>query len=37
LAHHPDNLVAAHLYAELGFTPTGETDEDGEIILELRA
>ena len=37
LAHHPDNLAAAHLYAELGFTPTGKTDEDGEIILELRA
>lgn len=37
LSHHPDNTAAARLYAELGFTPTGETDEHGEIILEIRA
>ncbi|CAN7241041.1 GNAT family N-acetyltransferase [Knoellia sp. LjRoot47] len=36
LTHHPDNTAAAHLYAELGFTPTGQLDEDGEIILEIR-
>jgi len=36
LTHHPDNVVAARLYADLGFTPTGETDEDGEVVLELR-
>ncbi|MFW5473041.1 GNAT family N-acetyltransferase [Knoellia sp. CPCC 206450] len=36
LTHHPDNVAAARLYADLGFTPTGETDEDGEIVLELR-
>ncbi|GGB91094.1 GNAT family N-acetyltransferase [Knoellia flava] len=36
LTHHPDNVAAASLYADLGFTRTGETDEDGEIVLELR-
>ena len=37
LSHHPDNVAAARLYADLGFTPTGETDEDGEVVLELAA
>lgn len=36
LTHHPDNVAAARLYAELGFTPTGEVDEDGEVVLEIR-
>lgn len=36
LTHHPDNAAAAHLYADLGFTPTGEVDEDGEVVLERR-
>ncbi len=36
LTHHPTNAAAARLYADLGFTPTGEVDEDGEIVLEIR-
>ncbi|WP_404386510.1 GNAT family N-acetyltransferase [Knoellia locipacati] len=37
LTHHPANTAAARLYADLGFTPTGEVDEDGEVVLELLA
>jgi diamine N-acetyltransferase len=36
LTHHPDNAAAAALYASLGFVPTGEADEDGEVVVELR-
>lgn len=31
----PGNEVARHLYLALGFTETGETDEDGELIAVL--
>lgn len=33
LSYHPDNIVAARLYAGLGFTPTGETVDD-EIVVQ---
>ena len=36
LSYHPDNAVAAGLYASLGFMPTGEVDETGEIVAEVR-
>ncbi|MER7110486.1 GNAT family N-acetyltransferase [Streptomyces sp. NPDC000229] len=35
LTYHPDNGVAARLYARLGFVPTGE-HEDDEIVAALR-
>ncbi len=28
----PDNLASQRLFRSLGFLPTGETDEDGEIV-----
>ena len=31
----PANHPADHLYRSLGFLPTGERDEDGEIIMQL--
>ncbi|MFH9608154.1 GNAT family N-acetyltransferase [Streptomyces sp. NPDC017448] len=34
LSYAPANEAAAHLYASLGFRPTGE-DEDGEVVAEL--
>ena len=36
LSYHPENLSAARLYENLGFTPTG-TVEDDEIVAELRS
>jgi diamine N-acetyltransferase len=36
LSYHPDNPVAAGLYASVGFVPTGEIDDDGEVVVELR-
>jgi diamine N-acetyltransferase len=36
LSYHPENPVAAGLYASLGFVPTGVVDDDGEIVAELR-
>jgi hypothetical protein len=30
----PENTVAAALYRQLGFTPTGEI-EDGEVVLTM--
>jgi diamine N-acetyltransferase len=34
LSYSPANTAAARLYASLGFTPTGETDDD-EIVVQL--
>ncbi len=34
LSYHPDNTAARRLYASLGFTETGETDDD-EVIARL--
>jgi diamine N-acetyltransferase len=34
LSCHPDNVAAARLYRALGFTPTGELEDD-EIVLAL--
>ncbi len=37
LSHHPDNRAARSLYGALGFSDTGETDEDGaELVSRLR-
>ena len=36
LSYHPDNAVAAGLYASLGFVPTDEMDDD-EVVAELRS
>ncbi|MFI9017449.1 GNAT family N-acetyltransferase [Streptomyces griseus] len=36
LSYAPENLAAAHLYASLGFRPTG-VEEDGEVVAELSA
>lgn len=33
----PGNDVAERLYRSLGLAPTGETDDDGEIVYELRS
>ena len=33
---HRDNLIAINLYKAIGFLPTGEIDEDGEMEMELR-
>ena len=35
LSYHPDNKAAARLYAEAGFRPTGDTEDD-EIVVALR-
>lgn len=35
LAYHPENAAADHLYASLGFVPTGELDDD-EVVMEHR-
>ena len=32
----PGNLRSERLFHSMGFIPTGETDEDGEIVLRLR-
>ncbi|MFI1225676.1 MULTISPECIES: GNAT family N-acetyltransferase [unclassified Streptomyces] len=34
LSYAPENQAAAHLYAALGFRPTG-VEEDGEVVAEL--
>ncbi|WP_418957724.1 GNAT family N-acetyltransferase [Streptomyces tritici] len=34
LSYHPDNVPAARLYASLGFTPTGEREDD-ELVAAL--
>ena len=34
ISHVPENTVAAALYRQLGFTPTGEI-EDGEVVLTM--
>lgn len=36
LSYAPDNTVARHLYASLGFRETGETDDDGAEIVARR-
>ncbi len=36
LSFHPDNSIAEQLYRSVGFEPTGETDDEGEIIMCLR-
>ncbi len=34
ISYHPDNTVAAQLYADLGFAQTGRI-EDGEVVVRL--
>lgn len=34
--HKPSNTVASALYDKLGFAPTGEVLEDGDIVRELK-
>ena len=36
LSYHPDNTVAARLYEQAGFRPTGETEDD-EIVVARNA
>ncbi|WP_030768606.1 GNAT family N-acetyltransferase [Streptomyces sp. NRRL F-2664] len=36
LSYHPENAPAARLYAELGFTPTGDVEDD-EVVAALAA
>jgi diamine N-acetyltransferase len=36
LTVHEDNAVARGLYARLGFTETGEVDNDGELVMVRR-
>ena len=36
LSVHPDNIVAQRLYLRLGFQPTGEEFDNGELVYVLR-
>ncbi|MGW5849926.1 GNAT family N-acetyltransferase [Streptomyces sp. NPDC055254] len=36
LSYHPDNTSAARLYESIGFTPTGESEDD-EVVAALSA
>lgn len=36
LSVHPDNIVAEQLYIRLGFQPTGEEFDNGELVYALR-
>ena len=36
LSFEPENILAMKLYSVCGFKETGEMDEDGEIIMEMR-
>ena len=36
LSFEPENILAMKLYSACGFKETGEMDEDGEIIMEMR-
>lgn len=36
LSVHPDNIVAEQLYRRLGFQPTGEEFDNGELVYALR-
>ncbi|HHV31562.1 MAG: GNAT family N-acetyltransferase [Ruminococcaceae bacterium] len=35
ISYEPENFIANALYASLGFTETGEVDDDGELVARL--